>query len=175
MRRLHIIGAGSAGRALAGEVKTKPILREVAAFLEDNPDLIGREIDGIPVLGPVRTVAKLLRRKSGDEAVIAMPDADGAYIKELYDILKKAGFERIRILPGISQIIDGDIHLIQTRSVDQQDLLGRTPVSVNLKESLAYLRDKRVLVTGAGGSIGSELCRQLLSGGVERLYLFGHG
>ena len=175
IRRLHIIGAGFAGRALAGEVKTKPILGEVAAFLEDNPDLIGREIDGIPVLGPVRTVAKLLRRKSGDEAVIAMPDADGAYIKELYDILKKAGFERIRILPGISQIIDGDIHLIQTRSVDQQDLLGRTPVSVNLKESLAYLRDKRVLVTGAGGSIGSELCRQLLSGGVERLYLFGHG
>ncbi|MDR0551780.1 MAG: polysaccharide biosynthesis protein [Spirochaetaceae bacterium] len=174
-RRLHIIGAGNAGRSLACEVKEKPVLGEVAAFLDDDPSLIGKEIEGIPVLGPVRHVAKLLRRKAGDEAVIAMPQADVEYIKELYGILKAAGFERIRILPGISQIIDGDVHLIQTRSVDPQDLLGRTPVAVNLRESLAYLRDKRVLVTGAGGSIGSELCRQLLSGGVERLYLFGHG
>jgi FlaA1/EpsC-like NDP-sugar epimerase len=93
----------------------------------------------------------------------------------LYAILKKAGFERIRILPGISQIIEGDAHLIQTRSIDPQDLLGRTPAAINLKQSLSYLRGKRVLVTGAGGSIGSELCRQLLSGGASRLYLFGHG
>jgi FlaA1/EpsC-like NDP-sugar epimerase len=93
----------------------------------------------------------------------------------LYGILKQAGFQRIRILPGISQILEGDAHLIQTRSIDPQDLLGRTPITVNLKESLAYLRGKRVLVTGAGGSIGSELCRQLLSGGAARLYLFGHG
>jgi FlaA1/EpsC-like NDP-sugar epimerase len=81
----------------------------------------------------------------------------------------------------MSQSIEGDAgglnspHLIQTRSIDPQDLLGRTPVAVNLRQSLAYLRGKRVLVTGAGGSIGSELCRQLLSGGVSRLYLLGHG
>jgi FlaA1/EpsC-like NDP-sugar epimerase len=75
----------------------------------------------------------------------------------------------------MSQSIEGDARLIQTRSIDPQDLLGRTPVAVNLRQSLAYLRAKRVLVTGAGGSIGSELCRQLLSGGVSRLYLFGHG
>ncbi|MDR0496240.1 MAG: SDR family NAD(P)-dependent oxidoreductase, partial [Treponema sp.] len=84
-------------------------------------------------------------------------------------------FERIRILPGISQIIDGDAHLIQTRFIDPQDLLGRTPVAVNLRQSLKYLREKRVLVTGAGGSIGSEIARQLLSAGAARLYLFGHG
>jgi FlaA1/EpsC-like NDP-sugar epimerase len=110
-----------------------------------------------------------------DEAIIAIPNAGREYLKELYTILKKAGFQQIRILPGISQIIEGDAHLIQTRSIDLQDLLGRNPVTINLKQSLAYLRGKRVLVTGAGGSIGSELCRQLLSGGVARLYLLGHG
>jgi len=173
--RLYIIGAGFAGQTLANEIKTKAIFGEVVAFLDDDPEKIGRKIDGIPVLGPIKDVARLLRTNPADEAIIAIPGASGEYLKEIYNILKRAGFERIRILPGISQIIEGDAHLIQTRSIDPQDLLGRTPVAVNLKESLAYLRGKRVLVTGAGGSIGSELCRQLLSGGVARLYLFGHG
>jgi FlaA1/EpsC-like NDP-sugar epimerase len=110
-----------------------------------------------------------------DEAIIAIPGASREYLKDLYITLKKAGFQQIRILPGISQIIDGDARLIQTRSIDLQDLLGRNPITIKLKQSLSYLRSKRVLVTGAGGSIGSELCRQLLSGGVSRLYLFGHG
>jgi FlaA1/EpsC-like NDP-sugar epimerase len=172
---LYIIGAGFAGQTLAEEIRAKAVYGEVVAFLDDDPHKIGRGIDGIPVLGPIRDVAKLLRMNPADEAIIAIPSASREYLAELYGILKRAGFEKIRILPGISQIIEGDAHLIQTRSVDPQDLLGRTPVRVNLKESLAYLRGKRVLVTGAGGSIGSELCRQLLSGGASRLYLFGHG
>jgi FlaA1/EpsC-like NDP-sugar epimerase len=174
-RRLYIIGAGFAGCALADEIRGKAVFGEVVAFLDDDREKIGQSINGIPVLGPIRDVARLLRRKSADEAVIAMPAVSGKYLQDLYGILKKAGFERIRILPGISQIVEGSAHLIQTRSINLQDLLGRTPVAINLKESLAYLRGKRVLVTGAGGSIGGELCRQLLSGGVERLYLFGHG
>jgi FlaA1/EpsC-like NDP-sugar epimerase len=173
--RLYIIGAGFAGRTLANEIKAKAVFGEVVAFLDDDPEKIGRRIDGIPVLGPIRDVARLLGMKAADEAVIAIPGASREYLKEIYGILKKAGFEKIRILPGISQIIEGDAHLIQTRNIDPQDLLGRTPVAINLRESLGYLRGKRVLVTGAGGSIGSELCRQLLSGGASRLYLFGHG
>ncbi|MDR2095440.1 MAG: polysaccharide biosynthesis protein [Treponema sp.] len=173
--RLYIIGAGFAGQTLAHEIKTKAIFGEVVAFLDDNPEKIGRRIDGIPVLGPIRDVARLLRMNPADEAIIAIPGAGREYLKEIYGILKKAGFVKIRILPGISQIIEGNAHLIQTRSIDPQDLLGRTPVTVNLKESLAYLRGKRVLITGAGGSIGSEICRQLLSAGASRLYLFGHG
>jgi FlaA1/EpsC-like NDP-sugar epimerase len=173
--RLYIIGAGFAGQTLAEEIKTKAVFGEVVAFLDDDPEKIGRRINGIPVLGPIRDVARLLRTKNAGQAIIAIPSASREYLKELFWILKRAGFERIRILPGISQIIDGDARLIQTRSVDPQDLLGRTPVTVNLKQSLSYLRGKRVLVTGAGGSIGSELCRQLLSGGASRLYLFGHG
>ncbi|MDR0452643.1 MAG: polysaccharide biosynthesis protein [Treponema sp.] len=173
--RLYIIGAGFAGQTLAGEIKNKGIFGKVVAFLDDDAQKIGRRMDGVPVLGPIRDVAQLLRMNPADEAVIAIPSASREYLAELYAVLKKAGFERIRILPGISQITEGDPHLIQTRSIDPQDLLGRTPVSVNLRQSLSYLRGKRVLVTGAGGSIGSELCRQLLSGGASRLYLFGHG
>ena len=173
--RVYIIGAGFAGQTLANELKSKGIFGEVVAFLDDDPEKIGRRIEDIPVLGPIRDVARLLRLHPADEAIIAIPSASREYLKEIYGILKNAGFERIRILPGISQIIDGNAHLIQTRSIDPQDLLGRTPVTVNLRQSLNYLRGKRVLVTGAGGSIGSELCRQLLSAGAARLYLFGHG
>jgi FlaA1/EpsC-like NDP-sugar epimerase len=173
--RLYIIGAGFAGQTLAREIRAKGIFGEVVAFLDDDPEKIGHSIEGVPVLGPIRDVARLLRMNPADEAVIAIPSATREYLRELYGILKRAGFEKIRILPGISQIIEGDAHLIQTRSIDPQDLLGRTPVAIGLRESLRYLRGKRVLVTGAGGSIGSELCRQLLSGGAQRLYLFGHG
>jgi FlaA1/EpsC-like NDP-sugar epimerase len=173
--RLYIIGAGFAGQTLAKEIRDKGIFGEVVAFLDDDSEKIGRRLDGIPVLGPIRDVAKLLRLHPADEAIIAIPSAGRDYLEEIYRVLKDAGFERIRILPGISQIIDGDAHLIQTRSIDPQDLLGRTPVTVSLRETLSYIRNKRVLVTGAGGSIGSELCRQLLSGGAARLYMFGHG
>jgi len=173
--RLYIIGAGFAGQTLAKEIRTKGIFGEVVAFLDDDPEKIGRRIEDIPVLGPIRDVARLLRLHPADEAIIAIPSASREYLAELYRILKHAGFERIRILPGISQIVDGDAHLIQTRSIDPQDFLGRTPVTVNLRQSLNYLRGKRVLVTGAGGSIGSEISRQLLSAGAARLYLFGHG
>jgi FlaA1/EpsC-like NDP-sugar epimerase len=173
--RLYIIGAGFAGQTLAREIKAKAVFGKVVAFLDDDPEKIGQKIEGIPVLGPIQDVAQLLRMNPADEAIIAIPSASREYLEKLYGILKGAGFALIRILPGISQIIEGDAHLIQTRSIDPQDLLGRTAVTVNLKESLSYLRGKRVLVTGAGGSIGSELCRQLLSGGAARLYLLGHG
>jgi len=173
--RLYIIGAGFAGQTLAREIRQKGIFGEVVAFLDDDPDKIGRRLENIPVLGPIRDVARLFRLHPADEAIIAIPTASREYLEEIYQILKSAGFERIKILPGISQIIDGDARLIQTRFIDPQDLLGRTPVRVNLRESLRYLRGKRVLVTGAGGSIGSELSRQLLSAGASRLYLFGQG
>lgn len=173
--RIYIIGAGFAGQALARELGHKGVLGTVVAFLDDDPEKIGGLFGGIPVLGPIRDVVCLLKTGSADEAIIAMPSAARAYVRSLYGELKDAGFARIRILPSEAQVIEGDAHLIQAREIDPQDLLGRDPVVIGLKESLAYLRGKRVLLTGAGGSIGSELARQLLSGGAERLYLFGHG
>ena len=172
---IYIIGAGFAGQMIAAEISRKKIFGKTAAFIDDDPDLIGKTVDNIPVLGPIDQFISFLRHTDRDEAIIAMPSASKERIKKVYETLTKAGFSRIKILPALSQIIDGSAHLIQAREIDPLDVLGRTPVTVSLKESLAYLRGKRVLITGAGGSIGSELARQLLSGGAQRLYLFGHG
>lgn len=174
-KKLYIIGAGFAGRTLCDDIKRKKSFGEVTAFLDDDPALIGRTVDGVTVFGPIKNVARILRFKRQDEAIIAIPSAPSSKIKEIYETLQSAGVPNIKILPSVSQVVSGDAHLIQTRTIAPLDLLGRTPVTIALKEALSYLRGKRVLITGAGGSIGSELARQLLSGGAARLYLFGHG
>lgn len=173
--RVYIIGAGFAGREIAREIVEKGVIGRVVAFLDDDEEKIGSRMDGIPVLGPINDVVQLVEKTPADEALIAIPGATRDQIRRLYSLLQQASFNRIRILPSISQIIDGQAHFIQTRRIDPQDLLGRTPINISLRESLEYLRGKRVLITGAGGSIGSEVARQLLSGGAERLYLLGHG
>jgi FlaA1/EpsC-like NDP-sugar epimerase len=172
---IYIIGAGFAGQMLAREIARKKIFGTVAAFLDDDEKLNGTEIDGVPVLVPIEKMIPLLKSGGRDEAIIALPSSPRERITAIYNALVKNGFSRIKILPAISQIVDGAAHLVQAREIDPLDVLGRTPVTIPLKRSLAYLRGKRVLITGAGGSIGSELSRQLLSGGAERLYLFGHG
>ncbi len=173
--RIVIIGAGFAGREIAAEISSKGILGEVVAFLDDAPDKIGTEEQGIPILGPINKALPYIKEIQADEALIAIPGAEKSDLRRIYTYLQNAELKRIRILPNVSQIIEGDAHLIQTREIKAQDLLARKPVHIGLVESLEYLRGKRVLITGAGGSIGSELARQLLSGGADRLYLFDHG
>ncbi|MGP1594271.1 MAG: polysaccharide biosynthesis protein [Treponema sp.] len=172
---IYIIGAGLAGTMIAHEIKRKGIFGKVAAFLDDDPQKIGTKIEDTPVLGPIQDAAHVLRIEPKDEVLIAIPSINAERLREIYTTVKEAGFSNIKLLPGISQIVDGKAHLVQARDINPQDLLGRTPITISLKKSLSYLRGKRVLITGAGGSIGSELARQLLSGGAERLYLFGHG
>ena len=167
---IYIIGAGLAGTMIAHEIKRKEVFGKVAAFLDDDPQKIGTKIDGTPVLGPIQDVASLIRIEAKDEVLIAIPSINAERLREIYAVVKDAGFTVIKLLPGISQLVDGAAHLVQAREINPQDLLGRTPIKISLKSSLAYLRGKRVLITGAGGSIGSELARQLLSGGAERLY-----
>ncbi|OQY35460.1 MAG: polysaccharide biosynthesis protein [Spirochaetaceae bacterium 4572_59] len=173
--RIFIIGAGFAGTNIAEEINKKKHTGEVIAFLDDNPEKIGTEINGIPVLGPINAFTRILTTIPADEAIIAIPTAKREELASIYNTLSRAEFNRIRILPNISQIVNSHAHLVQARDINPEDLLGRTPVAIDLMESLSYLRGKRVLITGAGGSIGSELARQLLSGGAERLYLMGHG
>jgi len=172
---IYIIGAGFSGQEIAEEILSKGILGSVVAFIDDNTGKIGTTIDGIPVYGPISSVSEIMKHTPADEALIAIPAASSEQLRRIYTILQNTNLKRIRILPRLSQIIDGDAHLIQTREISAQDLLGRDQIALGLKESLEYLRGKRVLITGAGGSIGSELARQLLSGGAERLYLFDHG
>lgn len=172
-RSTVIVGAGFAGAALAREIRQKMPDRVLLAFWDDDPAKAGTEVEGLPVAG---TIAEAARAASGvEEAFIAIPSATKNQLRAIWRTLVDAGVPRIQILPAISQIIDGEAHLVLTREIDPQDLLGRNPVQISLKESLQYLHGKRVMITGAGGSIGSELARQLLSGGAERLYLFGHG
>jgi FlaA1/EpsC-like NDP-sugar epimerase len=173
--RIYIIGAGLTGVSLAREIQAKGIFGRVVAFLDDDPQKIGSRLHSIPVLGPLDAVAELLKTTPADEAIIATPGATRDELKRIYRLLTAAEFPKIRIVPRLSQILDGEPHLIQARDINPEDLLARQPVKVSLRKSLAYLRGKRVLVTGAGGSIGGELARQLLHGGAERLYLFGHG
>ncbi len=171
---IYIVGAGFAGRALARELKDKGNLGSVTAFLDDDPEKIGGAVDGIPVYGPIADVEKFMARAPASEALIALPSSARERLKSIYCTLSRADFERIRILPDLSQIVDGEAHLIQAREIDADDLLGRSPVNIGLKKSLDYLRGRRVVITGAGGSIGRELARQLLHGGAERLYLLDH-
>lgn len=171
----YIIGAGFAGQMIADDIKRKKIFGKITAFLDDDKNLIGKEIDSIPVLGPIEEIISVIKATDSDEAVIAIPSAASQKIKSIYEALSKSGFKHIKILPSISQVVNGTAHFVQAREIDPLDILGRKAVTISLKESLSYLRGKRVLITGAGGSIGSELSRQLLSGGAERLYLFGHG
>ncbi len=173
--RIYIVGAGPFGRAIAREITDKGVIGDVVAFLDDDREKIGTLVDGIPVLGPVSAIAGILDRGHEAEALIALPSASRKQLNRVYEALRRADFTRIRILPSVSQIVTADPHFVQARDMDPQDLLGREPVLIDLKESLSYVRGKRVLVTGAGGSIGSELSRQLLYGGAERLYLLGHG
>lgn len=173
--RLYIIGAGFAGQMIASDIAKKKVFGAVSAFLDDDKNLIGTKIDGIPVLGPIDSIADVLRVNGADQAIISIPSAPVERIRKIYTTLKKCGFLQIKILPSISQVIDEKAHIIQARDINPLDILGRTPVTIPLAKSLSYLRGKRVLITGAGGSIGSEISRQLLSGGAERLYLFGHG
>ncbi len=173
--QLYIIGAGFAGQSLATDIRRKSIYGTPAAFLDDDPDKIGSHIEGIPVLGPIDDVANLLQPSGNDRAIIAMPSVSRERLREMFLLLKGRKFSSIKILPDMEQIIEGSAHMVQTREIDPQDLLLRKPVQIGLVESIRYLRGKRVLITGAGGSIGSELSRQLLYGGASRLYLFGHG
>jgi FlaA1/EpsC-like NDP-sugar epimerase len=172
---IYIVGAGFTGTTIAAELRAKRIFGTVVAFLDDDPAKIGSRIDGVPVLGPIEAAARAIETTPADEAIIAIPSATREQLARIYAILQRARFVRIRIVPQLSQILDDEAHLIQARQINPEDFLARSPVRVNLRKSLSYVRGKRVLVTGAGGSIGSELCRQLLEGGAERLYLFGHG
>ena len=171
-RTTVILGAGFAGAALAREIREKMPDRILEAFWDDDPAKVGTTVEGLPVRGPIATAAQA---DGVNEAIIAIPSATRNQMRTLWKILVDAGIPQIRVLPAISQIVDGEAHLVLTRDIDPQDLLGRNPVQISLRESLKYLSGKRVMITGAGGSIGSELARQLLSGGAERLYLYGHG
>lgn len=173
-RRTLIIGAGSAGVLVAREMKTSPLseLRPVA-FIDDESSKQNLRVYGLPVVGNRTDIARVVQRLSISDIVIAMPSASRQTIKEIFDICKTTRAS-VKILPHVADIISGKITMNMIRDVALEDLLGREPVQVNLEEITGYLRQQVVLVTGAGGSIGSELCRQIARFGPRKLLLLGN-
>lgn len=171
-KRVMIVGGGQAGMLLIRELKNSDkCMAEPVCVIDDDRAKIGKYISGVPVKGgrdKIETIAKIM---SVDEIYIAVPSASTAERKEILEICQKTGL-RMKILPGIYQLANGEVSVTHLRKVELEDLLGREAVSVNLDEIMGYVQGKVVLVTGGGGSIGSELCRQLADHGVKQLIIF---
>ncbi|MCK5708871.1 MAG: polysaccharide biosynthesis protein [Candidatus Aureabacteria bacterium] len=171
--RVLIIGAGEAGELIVRELVNHPrsVLLPVA-FVDDNPEKVGCFIENVPVIGTIEDIPEKIIEFDINEVLIAIPSATGRQIRRIISFCH-AGNIRFRIVPGILDIIEGDAKYSQIRDVNEDDLLGRETIA--LKESFEYIKDKVVMITGAGGSIGSEICRQVLRYDAKKIILIGHG
>lgn len=171
-RKVLIVGAGDAGEMVLKEYKKhKELNTYIVGFIDDDPAKSNLLIHDVRVLGNRSKISQVIQRHAVDEVVIAIPSASG---KEIREIHKFCGSNNVtvRILPGVFEIINGDVSLNQIREVQVEDLLGRQPVKINMEEIAAYLTGKTVLITGGGGSIGSELCRQVAKFNPNKLVIF---
>ena len=166
-----VIGAGDAGAAIVKEIGlSKNAARKVCCMIDDNPEKQGQYVLGCPVVGGRDKIQRAVERYQINKIVIAIPNASKKTVRDLVDVCKDTGCELL-ILPGIYQMLDGEVSVSQLREVNIEDLLGREPIQTNLDEILGYVQGKVVMVTGGGGSIGSELCRQLAAHEVGRLII----
>lgn len=170
-KRILIVGAGSAGEKILREIIENDHLRySVAGFIDDDRRKHGRSIHGIPVLGSLHEIAGIAENQDVKEILIAIPSATGDQIRRIVTVCKACQIA-YKTLPGMGEIIDGRVSIKAFRDVHYEDLLGRTPVQLDMGEIQGYLNGKTVLVTGCGGSIGAELCRQILHFEPETLIL----
>lgn len=174
-RRVLIVGAGDAGALVARELQKSPQLNLVpAGFLDDDPAKQKHSIYGVTVVGAINDLSSAIDLYRVNEVVIAIPSAPGKLVRAINDICRIKGVAS-RTIPGIYELIGGKVSVNRLREVDITDLLRREPVRVNDEAVGAALAGKRVLVTGAGGSIGRELCRQIARREPSELVLLGHG
>jgi FlaA1/EpsC-like NDP-sugar epimerase len=174
-KRVLIAGAGTAGRMAADELRRHPESGLLPiGFLDDDPQLARARVADLPVLGPLSALVDVVESERVDEVLIAIPSAHGPVIRRLVTLCARARVHS-RIVPGILEIVRGDVHFEQIRPVRPEDLLGREVVEIVPAPLEAALRGKRVLVTGAGGSIGQELCRQIVRFAPAHLALLGRG
>ncbi len=160
-QKLLIVGAGDAGEMLLREVRRNSTDRyDVVGFLDDNREKLHADIHGVRVLGGLEQLPAVVVGQDVDEVIIAAPSASGAQMRRIVDLCKQSG-ARFRTIPGMDQLIDGRVTLSQVRDVAIEDLLGREPIALDMDAIGTAIEGQVVMVTGAGGSIGSELCRQL--------------
>ena len=171
-RRLFVLGTGEPGARLLRELATSPQWQVVGAF-DDRREAHGREIHGVPVLGSLADLERLARELDVRDAVIAMPDASNERRQQAATICLRAGLNAL-LLPALSDLIEGRVTIENVRRINLEDLLGRDAVRINSAEVGQMLGGAVVMVTGAGGSIGSELCRQIARFAPARLVFFEH-
>ena len=172
VKNVMLIGAGDAGRALALEFVNSDFVRDrLACVIDDNPTKLNKRLCGIPIVGDRNQIVEMVRQYKISKIIFAIPSCPAKQRKEILDICATTGCE-VQMLPGIFQMVNGEVSVSKLRNVDPQDLLGREPIQVNLEEIIGYISGKTVLVTGGGGSIGSELCRQIASAKPRQLIIF---
>ena len=173
--KVLIIGAGDAGAMLLREIERYHIAnRQVVGFIDDDKNKTGKILLGVKVLGTRNELVKIASEKGIDEIIIAMPSVKGKEIKAIISICKETNC-KLTILPGLYEIIEGKVSISQLRPVDIEDLLGRDTVKLDTTAVKEYLAGKIVLITGAGGSIGSEIVRQVAKMQPKKLLLLGKG
>jgi FlaA1/EpsC-like NDP-sugar epimerase len=171
LTRVLIIGAGDAGEKILREtIDNYKLNYEVVGFIDDDEQKQGRTIHGVRVLGSVNRLPKILKRETIHQILIAVPSANGDQVRRIVETCQKCNVS-YKILPGIGDLIDGRVSVKLLRDISYEDLLGRSPVQLNIKDIRKYLDDKTILITGCGGSIGSELCRQVVKYQPHRLIL----
>ncbi|HLR20778.1 MAG TPA: nucleoside-diphosphate sugar epimerase/dehydratase [Tissierellaceae bacterium] len=162
-KRVIIIGAGAAGVMTLKELRNhRQLYRKPLAFIDDDPTKIGKIINRVPVLGDRKDIDWICEKYDIDEIIIAIPSAERKDIKDIIKQCKKTNC-KTKILPGVYELLDGKISVSKIRDVQIEDLLGRDEISLDLEELSKFINGKRVMVTGGGGSIGSELCRQIVN------------
>ncbi len=173
-KRILIIGAGDAGVSILEEFEKHPHLGKIVAFVDDSPRKIGRKVRGVPVFGPIEKTMEFVEKMNVDEIVIAIPSASRA---EMERILKSIDLKKVRVktLPSVRELIEGRVRISHLKEISIEDLLGREEVKVDFHEIGKFLKGKKILVTGAGGSIGSELCKQIARMNPAEIFLLGHG
>lgn len=160
-KRLLIIGAGNCGEKIYREIHDNDRLQyRVVGFLDDNFAKLGKKIHGIPVLGCIRDIRKIISKTMADEALIAIPSTNSQKMRDIVAKCKESGI-RFKIIPSMGELINGKVTVNAIREVDYRDLLGREVIKLDEDKIGGYLQGQCVLVSGAGGSIGSELCRQI--------------
>jgi len=170
--RVMLIGAGSAGQLLLRDIRAaKTVTDVVECIIDDNPNKWGRLMDGVPIVGGREKILYSAKKYRINKIFLAIPRASAEQRREILDICKETGCE-LRNLPGMFQLYNGEVTVSRMREVSVEDLLGRESVKVNLDEIFRYLKGKTCLITGGGGSIGSELARQIAAHEPKRLVLF---
>jgi FlaA1/EpsC-like NDP-sugar epimerase len=171
-KNLLIIGAGDCGEKIFREIRDNArLLYNVVGFLDDDPSKLGMKIHGIPVVGCIAEIQRAAKTLGADEALIAIPSATSEQMRKMVEHCKDSGIE-FKTIPGMGELINGRVTVSAIREVAYRDLLGREAVKLDEEKIGAYLEGKNVLVTGAGGSIGSELCRQICRFRPQEIVLF---